>query len=226
MGKKALSIAIVGISLSFALGIGSSFVLRATIPKGVNVTSFLIFIGVALSITAFPILARIWVKLKLLTTDVGRMAMSATAANDVPVWILLALVIALSGDNLLCVVLMGFPLWVFVTDTIGIHAMFRAFVVGVLVPEGPYAGALVEKIVGTVVVSLVSKMPISEVLALGFLMDCKGLVELIVLNNGKDRKVLNDQTFAIMVLVALFTTFITTLVVMAVYKQAKKSKQN
>ncbi|CAA3029163.1 cation H(+) antiporter 18 [Olea europaea subsp. europaea] len=69
-------------------------------------------------------------------------------------------------------------------------------------------------------------MPISEVLALGFLMDCKGLVELIVLNNGKDRKVLNDQTFAIMVLVALFTTFITTLVVMAVYKQAKKSKQN
>ncbi|KAL2544281.1 Cation/H(+) antiporter 18 [Forsythia ovata] len=312
-GKKALSIAIAGISVPFALGIGSSFVLRATISKGVHGSSFLVFMGVALSITAFPVLARILAELKLLTTDVGRMAMSAAAVNDVAAWILLALAIALSGDNLSPVV----PFWVFlcgcgfvicsyfiiptvfkwvsrrchegepvdemyiclalasvlaagfVTDSIGIHAMFGAFVVGVLVPkEGPYAGALVEKvedlvsglflplyfvssglktnvatiqgiqswgllalviftacfgkIVGTVVVSLICKMPISEALALGFLMNSKGLVELIVLNIGKDRKVLNDQTFAIMVLMALFTTFITTPLVMAVYKPAKR----
>ncbi|KAK8590311.1 hypothetical protein V6N13_057204 [Hibiscus sabdariffa] len=53
-------------------------------------------------------------------------------------------------------------------------------------------------------------------------MNTKGLVELIVLNIGKDRKVLNDQTFAIMVLMALFTTFITTPVVIAVYKPARR----
>ncbi|KAK8644744.1 hypothetical protein V6N13_124044 [Hibiscus sabdariffa] len=53
-------------------------------------------------------------------------------------------------------------------------------------------------------------------------MNTKGLVELIVLNIGNDRKVLNDKTFAIMVLMALFNTFITTPVVMAVYKPARR----
>ncbi|MCO5578748.1 hypothetical protein L7F22_032593 [Adiantum nelumboides] len=52
-------------------------------------------------------------------------------------------------------------------------------------------------------------------------MNTKGLVELIVLNIGKDRKVLNEETFAIMVLMALFTTFITTPIVMALHKPAR-----
>lgn len=279
-GKKALSIALAGISVPFALGIGTSFVLRATVSKGVNQGPFLIFMGVALSITAFPVLARILAELKLLTTDVGRMAMSAAAVNDVAAWILLALAIALSGVGrspvislwvLLCGT--GFVLlciftaprifkWMarrcsegepvdekyvcatlavvlaasFVTDMIGIHALFGAFVLGVLVPkEGPFAGALVEKvedlvsglflplyfvssglktnvatiqgaqswgllvlvivtacfgkIVGTIVVSLLCKLPIQEAVTLGFLMNTKGLVELIVLNIGKDRGV-------------------------------------
>ncbi|EEF51281.1 cation/H(+) antiporter 18 [Ricinus communis] len=314
-GKKALAIAIAGISLPFGMGIGSSFILRATISKGVNSTSFLLFMGVALSITAFPVLARILAELKLLTTDVGRMAMSAAAVNDVAAWILLALAIALSGSNhspitSLWVLLCGFVFVIcstlvlppifklitrrchegepveetyvcatlaavlvagFITDAIGIHAMFGAFVIGVLVPkEGPFARALVEKIedlvsglflplyfvssglktdiatisglqswgllalvtftacfgkiVGTFLVSLACKVPLREALAMGFLMNTKGLVELIVLNIGKDKKVLNDQTFAIMVLMALFTTFITTPLVMAVYKPARKSR--
>ncbi|CAL5437587.1 unnamed protein product [Camellia sinensis] len=281
-GKKALSIAIAGVSLPFILGIGSSFVIRETIAKGVGGTSFLIFMGVALSITAFPVLARILAELKLLTTDVGRMAMSAAAVNDVAAWILLALAIALdvvyseefepealveSGvahqkDN--SVVKMGLEEahrgWGFLDFS------------GVLVPkEGPFAGALVEKvedlvsglflplyfvssglktnvatiqglqslgvlvlviftacfgkIVGTVVVSALYRVPFREALALGFLMNTKGLVELIVLNIGKDRKVLNDQTFAIMVVMALFTTFITTPLVMAVYKPAKRASK-
>lgn len=279
-GKKALSIAIAGVSLPFALGIGTSFVLRGTISKGVNEAPFLVFMGVALSITAFPVLARILAELKLLTTDVGRMAMSAAAVNDVAAWILLALAIALSGTGrsplvslwvflcgsgfVLCCMFIVPPIfnWMaqrclegepvkelyvcatlagvlaagFVTDAIGIHALFGAFVVGVMVPkEGPFAGALVEKvedlvtglllplyfvssglktnvasirglqswgllvlvictacfgkILGTVAVSLSLRVPIPEALALGFLMNTKGLVELIVLNIGKDRKV-------------------------------------
>nr|GMC98147.1 cation/H(+) antiporter 18-like [Ipomoea batatas] len=311
-GKKALSIALAGISLPFGLGIGTSFILRATIAKGVSQGPFLVFMGVALSITAFPVLARILAELKLLTTDVGQMAMSAAAVNDVAAWILLALAIALSGTGhsplislwvlmcgtgfvLLCILVVprifkwmasrcseGEPvdeIYVcailaavlaagFVTDTIGIHALFGAFVIGVLVPkDGPLAGALVEKvedlvsglflplyfvssglktnvatiqgaqswgllvlviftacfgkILGTIVVSTLCRMPVQEAITLGFLMNTKGLVELIVLNIGKDRGVLNDQTFAIMVLMALFTTFITTPIVIALYKPAK-----
>ncbi|XP_022985362.1 cation/H(+) antiporter 18-like [Cucurbita maxima] len=314
-GKKALGIAITGICLPFALGIGSSFVLRETISKGVNASAFLIFMGVALSITAFPVLARILAELKLLTTDVGRMAMSAAAVNDVAAWILLALAIALSGSDkspltavwvllsgcgfVIAAIVILSPVfkWMtkqcfqgepvreiyicatlaivlaagFATDFIGIHAMFGAFVVGVLVPkDGPLVGALVEKIedlvsglflplyfvssglktnvatiqgaqswgllvlvivtacsgkiIGTFLVSILCKVPVREALALGFLMNTKGLVELIVLNIGKDRKVLNDQTFAIMILMALFTTFITTPLVIAVYKPARSAK--
>ncbi|XP_043704039.1 cation/H(+) antiporter 18-like [Telopea speciosissima] len=316
-GKKALSIAVAGISLPFVLGVGSSFILHKTISKGVHGPPFLVFMGVALSITAFPVLARILAELKLLTTDVGRIAMSAAAVNDIAAWILLALAIALSGTGhspivslwvllsafvfVICSILIFPPVfkWMarhchegepvddlyicatlaavlaagFVTDSIGIHALFGAFVLGILVPkDGPFAGALVEKvedlvtglflplyfvssglktnvatiqgsqswgllvlvictacfgkIVGTVVVALLFRVPYREALALGFLMNSKGLVELIVLNIGKDRKVLNEQTFTIMVLMALFTTFITTPLVMAVYKPATRNKAN
>ncbi|KAG5589429.1 hypothetical protein H5410_039943 [Solanum commersonii] len=304
-GKKALSIALAGISLPFGLGVGTSFILRGTIAKGVSQGPFLVFMGVALSITAFPVLARILAELKLLTTDVGRMAMSAAAVNDVAAWILLALAIALSGTGhsplislwvllcgmgfvLLCIVIVppifnwmakrcpeGEPvdeLYIcatlgavlvagFVTDAIGIHALFGAFVLGILVPkEGPFSAALVEKVedlvsglflplyfvssglktnvatiqgaqswglLGLVIFTscfgkiLLCKMPVQEAVTLGFLMNTKGLVELIVLNIGKDRGVLNDQTFAIMVLMALFTTFITSPIVVSMYKPAK-----
>ncbi|URD82890.1 Sodium/hydrogen exchanger family [Musa troglodytarum] len=312
-GKRALGIAVAGISLPFIMGIGTSVVLRHTVSKGVHAGPFLVFMGVALSITAFPVLARILAELKLLTTDLGRMAMSAAAVNDVAAWILLALAIALTGSGSpltsLWVLLtgVGFVVFVallvrpvldwmarrspvgepvketyicatlatvlaagFVTDTIGIHALFGAFIIGIVVPkDGPFAGVLIEKIEdliaglflplyfvssglktnvatirggqswallvlvictasfgkigGTLVVSLLVKVPMREALTLGILMNTKGLVELIVLNIGKDRKVLNDETFAILVLMALFTTFITTPIVMAVYKPARRS---
>ncbi|CAN6338999.1 unnamed protein product [Urochloa humidicola] len=312
-GKKALAIALAGISVPFALGIGTSFAFRATIVKGAPQGPFLVFMGVALSITAFPVLARILAELKLLTTDLGRMAMSAAAVNDVAAWILLALAIALSGDGspiislwvlltaagfviAICLFLRPVLAWMahrspegepvkevyicatlaivlaagFVTDTIGIHALFGAFMVGIVVPkDGPFAGVLIEKVEdlisglflplyfvssglktnvatikgakswgllvlvianaclgkigGTVITSLFVKIPAREAVTLGFLMNTKGLVELIVLNIGRDRKVLNDESFAIMVLMALFTTFITTPIVMAIYKPARKA---
>ncbi|KAL4305843.1 hypothetical protein AHAS_Ahas16G0118800 [Arachis hypogaea] len=82
-GKKALAIALAGITFPFVLGIGTSFALQATISQGVDKAHFFVFMGVALSITAFPVLARILAELRLLTTEVGRMAMSAAAVNDV-----------------------------------------------------------------------------------------------------------------------------------------------
>jgi len=88
-------IVITNISLPFVLAIGTSYALRASISRNVDPTPFLIFMSVAFSITAFPVLAHILVELKLLTTDVDRIAMSAAAVNDVAKWILLALAIAL-----------------------------------------------------------------------------------------------------------------------------------
>ncbi|CEG82495.1 hypothetical protein RMATCC62417_16559 [Rhizopus microsporus] len=58
-----------------------------------------------------------------------------------------------------------------------------------------------------------------ESLTIGFLMNCKGLVELIVLNIGHDAGVLNDQVFVIMVVMALITTFMTTPVVIYLYPE-------
>ncbi|RLM99635.1 hypothetical protein C2845_PM06G34180 [Panicum miliaceum] len=312
-GRKALAISLSGIALPFALGIGTSFAFRATIVKDAPHAPFLVFMGVALSITAFPVLARILTELKLLTTDLGRMALSAAAVDDVMAWILLALAIALSGSASPIISLWvlltaaGFVIGAFVllkpvlawmarrcregepikelyvcatlaivlaggflTDVIGIHALFGGFVVGVVIPkEGPFAGMLIEKVEdlvsglflplyfvssglktnvatirgakswgllvlvianacigkigGAVATSLLVKIPVREAVTLGFLMNTKGLVELVVLNIGRDRKVLNDEAFAIMVLMALFTTFITTPIVMAVYKPARPS---
>ncbi|KAG0521777.1 hypothetical protein BDA96_08G190600 [Sorghum bicolor] len=310
-GRKALAISLSGIALPFALGVGTSFAFRATVVKDAPHAPFLVFMGVALSITAFPVLARILTELKLLTTDLGRMALSAAAVDDVMAWILLALAIALSGSSSPII-----SLWVlltasafvaaaflllkpvlawmsrqcrdgepikelhvcatlgivlaagFTTDVIGIHALFGGFVVGVVVPkDGPFAGMLIEKVEdlvsglflplyfvssglktnvatisgakswgllvlvianaclgkigGAVTTALLVKIPVREAVTLGFLMNTKGLVELVVLNIGRDRKVLNDEAFAIMVLMALFTTFITTPIVMAVYKPAR-----
>lgn len=280
---------------------------------------FLVFMGVALSITAFPVLARILAELKLLTTQIGETAMAAAAFNDVAAWILLALAVALAGngegggekksplvsvwvmlsgvgfvvfmlvvirpgmkwvakrgslengvvrESFVCLTLAGVMVSGFATDLIGIHSIFGAFVFGLTIPkDGEFGQRLIEriedfvsglllplyfatsglktdvakirgavswgmlglvvvtacvgKIVGTFAVAVMVKVPAREALTLGFLMNTKGLVELIVLNIGKEKKVLNDETFAILVLMALFTTFITTPTVMAIYKPAR-----
>ncbi|KAJ9180743.1 hypothetical protein P3X46_008955 [Hevea brasiliensis] len=319
-GKRALGIAFAGISLPFVCGIGIAFVLRKTIEgeDQVGYGQFLVFMGVALSITAFPVLARILAELKLLTTQIGEIAMAAAAFNDVAAWILLALAVALAGDGAggeqksplvsiwvlvsgvafvvfmlvvirpamkwiagrcspehdvvdeayICLTLAGVMVSGFMTDIIGIHSIFGAFVFGLTISkEGDFADRLTEriedfvsclllplyfassglktnvasirggrawgllalvittacagKIIGTFAVAMMFMIPARESLTLGFLMNTKGLVELIVLNIGKEKKVLNDEAFAILVLMALFTTFITTPTVMAIYKPAR-----
>ncbi|CAN6329910.1 unnamed protein product [Urochloa humidicola] len=120
-GRKALAISLSGIALPFALGIGTSFAFRATIIKHDSPKApFLVFMGVALSITAFPVLARILTELKLLTTDLGRMALSAAAVDDVMAWILLALAITLSGNSRSPII----SLWVLLTVAAFVAAAF------------------------------------------------------------------------------------------------------
>ena len=97
--SRALAIAMASISLPFALGAGSSLALRATLARNAPHGPLIVFMGVALSITAFSVLARILAELKLLTTNLGHMPMFAAAVNDVTAWILLALAITLSGSS-------------------------------------------------------------------------------------------------------------------------------
>lgn len=100
-GKRAFSIAAAGISMPFTLGIGVAIIFRKSIDGAdkVGFPQYLVFMGVALSITAFPVLARILAELKLLTTRVGETAMAAAAFNDIAAWILLALAVALAGKS-------------------------------------------------------------------------------------------------------------------------------
>ncbi|TKY62260.1 Cation/H(+) antiporter 20 [Spatholobus suberectus] len=317
-GKRAFNIAVAGIILPFLFAVGVTFLLQRTIRfenHNIGYVQHFVFLGVSLSITAFPVLARILAELKLLTTSVGETAMAAAAFNDVTAWVLLALAVALADqrhkssiftsiwvllsgvafvavmmilvrpvmnrvarkcchehdvfhETFVCLILAGVMLSGFVTDMIGIHSIFGGFIFGLTIPKGSEfasrltkriedfvstlllplyfassglktnvtklqslvdwgllllvtSTACVGKILGTFAVAVMCMVPVRESLALGVLMNTKGLVELIVLNIGREKKVLNDEMFTILVLMAIFTTFVTTPVVLAIYKPSR-----
>ncbi|KAH8989116.1 Sodium/hydrogen exchanger family-domain-containing protein [Lactarius akahatsu] len=121
----------------------------------VSYTHFMLFTGVAYSITAFPVLCRILTELKLLDTTVGIVVLSAGVGNDIIGWTLLALSVALvnAGSGLTALwILLGailhsllmslaftqFSVCVFSTS---------AFLAGIIVPrDGGLAIALTEKL--------------------------------------------------------------------------------
>ncbi|KAI9258471.1 Sodium/hydrogen exchanger family-domain-containing protein [Sporodiniella umbellata] len=297
-------------ALPFGLGCAVSVGLyKLQNQPNVSFGSFILFLGVALSITAFPVLARILAELKLLKTRVGGITMAAGLVNDCTAWVLLALVVALLNSNeglealyvfltaigftlflilaigplyrrlciytryeqgpsplLMTVTLIIVLLSAFVTDIIGIHAIFGGFLAGIIIPHehdlpikitekiedminiiflplyftlsglktqiglldtGAVWGyvvlviflACVGKIVGCTLAAKWCGLKFRESLTVGFLMNCKGLVELIVLNIGHDAGVLNDQVFAILVVMALITTFMTTPMVVYLYPE-------
>lgn len=152
------------------------FLYNSQAPEGVPFSSFALFMGVAMSITAFPVLARILEERKLMKTPLGNTSIACAAVDDVTAWCLLAMIVALvraSGmaPALLTVVLaVGFIAfmvyvvrpWVdrrlgheahdrsqrgliagtlvfafasaWFTELIGIHALFGAFLAGVVAP--------------------------------------------------------------------------------------------
>ncbi|KAI8354088.1 Sodium/hydrogen exchanger family-domain-containing protein [Choanephora cucurbitarum] len=298
-------------ALPFGLGAAVSVGLyQLQHDASISFSSFLLFLSVAMSITALPVLARILAELKLLRTKVGAITMAAGLINDCTAWVLLALVVALLNSSggmdalyvfltaiaftlfllflvgplyrklcvithsfehgpsplLMAVTLMIVLLSAFVTSIIGIHAIFGGFLAGVIVPhERDLAVKITEKIedlvniiflplyftlsglktqigllnsgsvwgyvvlviflacfgkiVGCTLAARLTRMTTREALTVGFLMNCKGLVELIVLNIGHDAGVLNDQIFVIMVVMALVTTFMTTPAVIYLYPE-------
>jgi K+:H+ antiporter len=184
-GRLPATIAIshVSIVVPFVLGAALALYLYPRFSAAdVPFTSFSLFLGIAMSITAFPVLARILSDFQLTATSLGTMAIACAAVDDVTAWSLLALVVgvvqatpanaakviglslAFSG-LMLCVVrpkigalLRALPRQptrgdvaiVFVgllvagamTEGIGIHALFGAFLCGVVIPHDSPLGRM------------------------------------------------------------------------------------
>jgi Kef-type K+ transport system membrane component KefB len=88
----------VSILLPFAMGAVLAHSLRIRFaPHGVGNLPFVLFLGIAMSITAFPVLARILEERGLQTTMLGATAILCAAVDDVVAWLLLALAMALIG---------------------------------------------------------------------------------------------------------------------------------
>nr|CAG8448904.1 2827_t:CDS:2 [Entrophospora candida] len=191
-GRASTTISLAGIILPFTFGVGVGYGLYTQLSdQSVPFSSYLLFIGVAMSITAFPVLARILTELNLLKTVAGLTAFSAGVVDDVAAWILLALVVTIinssnmltalyilllaiawvlivvfavrpillffihktgSNDNgptltMTAITLLTVLTSAFVTNIIGIHAIFGGFVIGVIMPhEGGFAVGITEKI--------------------------------------------------------------------------------
>jgi Kef-type K+ transport system membrane component KefB len=190
--QQAFLTSAAGIIVPFLCSVPVSYILHSQMgDKAPPFMSFLLFLGVAMSITAFPVLARILTERKLLRSHVGRITISAAAVDDSCAWCLLALVMSIvnSGTNyltalyvFLCTLAYAAFLFIvvrpllnalirrtetsftvsefavfltfmmvlssaFITEAIGIHAIFGAFLIGVIIPhESGFAIKLTEKI--------------------------------------------------------------------------------
>jgi len=85
--RLSIGISLAGMILPFAIGAGLSYpIYKQFISENIKFTHFMLFAGVAFSITAFPVLCRILTELKLLDTSVGIVVLSAGVGNDIGTW--------------------------------------------------------------------------------------------------------------------------------------------
>jgi len=296
----AVVISHTSILFPFALAVGLSyFIYDQFAPGGTEFLSFALFMGVAMSIAAFPVLARITQERGIHKTKLGSIIITCAATDDITAWCILATVIAIVkagsfwsslyvialafayvilmmklvrpflkriGDlhptsgmlskGVVAIFLLTLIVSAYLTEIIGIHALFGAFIAGVIMPDNAkfrhifiekvedvavilflplffvYTGLRTEigllndvsmwKITGWIILlatfgkffgsALTAKFVGQnwrESLTIGALMNTRGLMELVVLNIGFDLGVLSKEVFAMMVIMALVTTFMT-----------------
>ncbi len=165
----AVAVSLTSIALPFGLGMllalalhgGHSVVTDAEgVTAPVDLLPFALFLGVAMSITAFPVLARILTERGLHRTGVGALALTCAAIDDVLAWSLLAVVVAVGSAA-------GDP-WQ-VVQILGLTAAFALVVLLVvrplltrLVPWYRRAGRLTPEILGVVLVLLLVSAWVTE----------------------------------------------------------------
>jgi len=110
--RFALTVSHAGIAVPFLLGVLLAVWLHpAHGPAGVGFTAFALFVGISLSITAFPVLLRILADRGITQTPLGQTAIACAALGDATAWCLLALIVAAvqasgwapAAFNLVCV---------------------------------------------------------------------------------------------------------------------------
>ncbi len=297
---EAVVISHASIIVPFASGVALAyFIYSSFAPAGVPFSSFGLFLGISMSITAFPVLARIIQERNIHKTRLGAIVITCAAADDITAWCLLAVVIAIvkagsvvssvytillavayvilmiklvrpflrklalryetgkaGWKSIVAVFFLVLLVSSYTTEVIGIHALFGAFMAGAVMPHSSkFRSMFIEKIedvalvlllplffvitglrteIGLlndgslwlvtgiiIVVATLGKFVGSSVaarfvgqswkdsLSIGALMNTRGLMELIVLNIGYDLGILNAEIFAMMVIMALVTTFMT-----------------
>ena len=100
--KRALSVSVAGVIAPFALGAGlAALMVRRGefFPPNVTLTQAVLFVGAAMSITAFPVLARIIYERGIAGTPLGTLALAAGAMDDAAAWIILAIVLGSFSGN-------------------------------------------------------------------------------------------------------------------------------
>ncbi len=295
--RGAMLISMAGVIAPFALGAALASFIHADgrfFADGVSVWLSMIYLGAAMSVTAFPVLARIIQERGIAGTALGSLALASGATDDAIAWCFLAVVLAsfnshpglavsaiaggliyavlvlvvmrprldrmgeaverkgrlTSGKLTLILSLLMAGAWF--TDMIGIHAVFGAFVMGVAMPRGLVTKELsrqVEPIATTLLVPLffaysglstrlsllwatdllllataviliasvgkgmacwgaarLAGRPNREAMAIGALMNARGLMELIILNIGLERGLITPTLFTVMVIMTLVTT--------------------
>ena len=293
-------IGVLSVVLPMGLGLAVSAPLYAALaPPGVAFWPFALFMAAAMSITAFPVMARILKDRGETQTRTGRLSLSAAAVADVLSWVMLAVVVVLAGAGsdwsrivqmlaglaALCAVLFGAlrPLiaWLlaryasdgrpagallaalligtfasaYVTAYLGVHPVFGAFLFGACLPRDDrllhslieriehvavlvlmpvffalaglntsadaFAGAglgnmllimLVAvggKIVGGSIGARLAGEPWKPALAIGSLMNARGLMELIVMKVGLDAGLIGRPLFTMLLIMAIVTTVMT-----------------
>lgn len=297
---NAIVVSHASIVVPYFLGVVLSyFIFERLAPAGTSFIAFALFMGIAMSITAFPVLARILHERNLTKSSLGTLALTCAAADDITAWCMLAAVIAIikTGGMATAWVMIAmaiiFVLVMFylvrpallhfskredgkskfrkstiamafltllgsayVAELIGIHALFGGFIAGVIMPHTiRFKELMTEKVedvsvlvllpiffaltgirteIGllnscylwaicaiTILLAILGKFGGASVasrmvgsnwkdaLSIGALMNTRGLMELIVLNIGYELGILSPQIFAIMVIMALMTTFMT-----------------
>lgn len=241
--RGAMLISSAGVIVPFALGAALAYVLYADgrfFAARVSMVHAMMYLGAAMSVTAFPVLARIIQERGIGGTAVGTLALAAGSIGDMVAWILLGVVLA------------GIDQRFNIARFAASHAVFVAFVAGALIPRGNVTRALtrwleplashvlvpvffafsgmstqltvlwstellwlsfvviviasVGKAAGCWIAARLAGRPNREALAIGALMNARGLMELIMLNIGLQRGLITPTLFTVMVMMTLVTT--------------------
>jgi Kef-type K+ transport system membrane component KefB len=96
-GTTALKVSSAGLVLPLALGIGAGLVLPGLlVPRGVDRATFALFLGVAMCVSAIPVIAKILNDMNLMHRDIGQLTMASGMVDDVVGWLLLSVVSAMA----------------------------------------------------------------------------------------------------------------------------------